>query len=26
LPKPLAKTTHEQKKNTIYPKTVSLRR
>ena len=25
MPKPLAKTTHEQK-NTVYPKAVSLRR
>jgi len=26
MPKPLAKTTHEKKKNTVYPKTVSFRR
>jgi len=26
VPKPLGKTTHEQKKNSVYPKTVSLRR
>jgi len=25
MPKPLAKTTHEQKKNSVYPKTVSFR-
>jgi len=26
MPKPLAKTTHEQKKNSVYPTAVSLRR
>jgi len=27
MPEPLAKTsTHEQKKNSVYPKTISLRR
>jgi len=26
MPKPLAKTTHEQKKNSVYLKTVNLRR